>query len=69
MEIKDNTGLLKKHQEETEKNVEVCRICGSKEIHSFAYDIPTMRCVNYLKSRLKAVETAVKVLDKVGVKL
>lgn len=32
---------------------EVCRVCGSRDVHSRDYDKPTMDCINYLKDEIK----------------
>jgi hypothetical protein len=45
---------------------EVCRVCGSKEVHSKNYGRPTMECVRYLQDqetlRLEKVKEAIKYL-------
>ena len=32
---------------------EVCRVCGSKVVHSKQYGKPTMECIKYLKDQIK----------------
>jgi formate dehydrogenase maturation protein FdhE len=40
-----------------EEITEVCRVCGSPEVHSKVYNQPTMDCVKYLRAELaKATE-------------
>lgn len=39
-----------------EKPQEVCRVCGSKEVHSKTYNNPTMGCIEYLRAKLKERE-------------
>ena len=36
---------------------EVCRVCGSKEVHSKQYGKPTMECINFLQTRIQSLET------------
>jgi len=31
---------------------EVCRVCGSKTVHSKQYGKPTMDCINYLNKKI-----------------
>ena len=35
-----------------EKPEEVCRVCGSKEVHSRTYNQPTMGCIEYYRKQL-----------------
>jgi hypothetical protein len=35
------------------KPKEVCRVCGSTDVHSTQYNKPTMDCIHYLKKPLK----------------
>lgn len=35
---------------------EVCRVCGSVNIHSRTYDAPTMDCIKYYRTQLALVE-------------
>lgn len=43
MDIKDN------REEMRNKPREVCRVCGSKEVHTQQYNNATMACVAYLR--------------------
>lgn len=56
----DNCPLEKKHPEE------VCRVCGSKEVHSKEYGKSTMHCIVYLQDQsslqLEKVKEAIKLL-------
>ncbi len=36
---------------------EVCRVCGSKEVHSKIYNQPTMKCIEYYRELLKEKES------------
>ncbi len=35
---------------------EICRVCGSKEVHSKKYGKPTMECIKFLKDQIKPAE-------------
>ena len=37
---------------------EVCRVCGSRDVHTQEYGEPTMACINYLKSIIKKYKEA-----------
>jgi hypothetical protein len=39
-----------------EKDVEVCRVCASKEVHTRDYNVPTMECVNHLWDQIRTQE-------------
>ena len=45
---------------------EICRVCGSKEVHSKNYNTPTMECIKYLQDQstfqLEKVKEAIKYL-------
>ena len=43
---------------------EVCRICGSPQIHSREYGNPTMDCIRYLRSIISAHEGTIKILSE-----
>ena len=36
-----------------EEPTEVCRVCGSPEVHTREYNKPTMKCIEYLRSLTK----------------
>jgi len=36
-----------------EPEVEVCRVCGSKEVHSTKYNQPTMGCIEHYRTLLQ----------------
>jgi len=35
-----------------EEPTEVCRVCGSPEVHSRGYNFPTMKCIEFLRSKI-----------------
>ncbi len=35
---------------------EICRVCGSQEVHSKEYGKPTMDCIKYLKDQVSHLE-------------
>lgn len=39
-----------------EKVKEVCRVCGSKKVHTKKYNDPTMECIKYLRSEIQRLE-------------
>jgi hypothetical protein len=41
---------------EEDANVEVCRVCASKDVHTRDYNKPTMACVNHLWERIRELE-------------
>lgn len=62
--INDRRGLELKDGQECMD--EVCRVCGSQEVHSKEYGRPTLECVRYLKDQstlqLEKVKEAIKYL-------
>jgi hypothetical protein len=48
--ITDRRGMKEGHPDE------VCRVCGSKVVHSKQYGQPTMDCIIYLKNRIATLE-------------
>jgi len=50
--INDRRGLNKGQEEPNE----VCRVCGSQEVHSKEYGKPTMECIEYLRKRIVDLE-------------
>lgn len=43
--------------EDTPASDEVCRICGSTEVHSREYNKPTMACVEFFRARIQVLST------------
>ena len=41
-----------------EPQKEVCRVCGSVECHTAHYNSPTMKCIEYLRSKISEIEEA-----------
>ena len=35
---------------------EVCRVCGSSDVHSKEYNSPTMECIEHMRNRINAYE-------------
>jgi hypothetical protein len=52
VEIRDNRELFRKK----ENTGQTCRVCGSPDVHTMAYNVPTMGCVEYLREALKEAE-------------
>lgn len=38
------------------EDVEVCRVCGSKVVHSRAYEKPTFECVKFFRTKIQELE-------------
>jgi hypothetical protein len=55
--ITDKRGMSKGQ----EHPKEVCRVCGSKEVHSKKYGKPTMDCITYLKNQVSELQKYVTV--------
>ena len=55
--ITDRRGM----QEGQEHPDEVCRVCGSKTVHSKTYGQPTMDCISYLKNTISVLESELKI--------
>lgn len=66
MEIKDNTELFKKRKKEAEEVAEVCRVCGSKKVHSRTYEKPTMECIQFLRVENTKLENALIAMRKLS---
>ena len=43
-----------------EKIIEVCRVCGSKEVHTKQYNHPTMKCIEHLREEIKHLNTTLE---------
>lgn len=50
--ITDRRGM-KEGQEHPD---EVCRVCGSNEVHSKEYGKPTMECITFLQNQIVLLE-------------
>ena len=50
--ITDKRGM----NEGQEHPEEVCRVCGSKTVHSKKYGKPTMECIKFLKDQISQLE-------------
>ncbi len=50
--ITDRRGM----KEGQEHSDEVCRVCGSKEVHSKQYGKPTTECITFLKNQIVLLE-------------
>jgi len=49
-----------------EEPLEVCRVCGSREVHTREYNIPTMKCIEHYRELLKKTTEALsKAVDNV----
>lgn len=52
---------------------EVCRVCGSKDVHSKKYGQPTMECIKYLQGNIRIAEASALLLadriEKLGEKI
>ena len=46
--IKDKRGM--------DEAKEVCRVCGSSTVHTRVYNLPTMKCILFLRDRIKLLE-------------
>jgi hypothetical protein len=55
--ITDKRGLEKGQETPNE----VCRVCGSQEVHSKKYGKPTMECIKYLKNQVSELQEYVTV--------
>lgn len=50
--ITDRRGMSKGQEHPNE----VCRVCGSKEVHSKQYGKPTMDCITFLQNKIRELE-------------
>lgn len=64
VEVKDNTALFKKRKKEIEEVAEVCRVCGSKDVHSTVYDNPTMKCIHFMRVEMQKLQNGLTSLQK-----
>jgi hypothetical protein len=45
--------VIDKRKSSKQFSGEVCRVCGSRDVHSQAYGKPTMECIEYLRMVIK----------------
>jgi formate dehydrogenase maturation protein FdhE len=64
VEVKDNTALFKRRKEEIAETSEVCRVCGSKDVHSTVYDKPTMGCIHFFRVEVQKLENGLASLNR-----
>lgn len=52
MEEENKNGYTIIDKRYQEKPKEVCRVCGSYEVHTQNYNHPTMKCIEYLRNEI-----------------
>ena len=59
VEIRDNRQLMK------ERSREVCRVCGSPDVHVGHYGQPTIKCISYLRDERNRATAELKQLRNI----
>jgi hypothetical protein len=57
IEKKDGFTIRDRRGKDGDEPKEVCRVCGSKVVHSREYNHPTMECIQYLRKVISTLGT------------